>query len=116
LGRSTKYEAPHCETFSIHPLLHATIHHRKYVRPPDTRNACSREVREGKKRFNWAKTTVSELNPLKPNLVFIIFKNSVRTSKRTPHFTITKINWLMLFKEIMHVYSKNHTKPINRKY
>jgi hypothetical protein len=29
--------------------------------------------------------------------VFIIFKNSVRTSKRTPHFTITKINWLMLF-------------------
>jgi hypothetical protein len=23
--------------------------------------------------------------------------NLVRTSKRTPHFTITKINWLMLF-------------------
>jgi hypothetical protein len=35
------------------------------------------------------------LNPLKPNL---IFKNSVRTSQRTPHFTITKINWLTLFK------------------
>jgi hypothetical protein len=29
------------------------------------------------------------------------FKYSVRTSKRTPHFTITKINWLMLFKEII---------------
>jgi hypothetical protein len=26
------------------------------------------------------------------------FKNSVRTSKRTQYFTITKINWLMLFK------------------
>jgi len=28
----------------------------------------------------------------------MLFKNSVRTSKRTPHFTITKINWLKLFK------------------
>jgi len=31
----------------------------------------------------------------------MLFKNSVRTSKRTPHFTITKINWLTLFKEII---------------
>jgi hypothetical protein len=36
--------------------------------------------------------------PLKPKLVQMLFKNSVRTSKRTPHFTITKINWLTLFK------------------
>jgi hypothetical protein len=28
----------------------------------------------------------------------MLFKNSVRTSKRTPHFTITKINLLTLFK------------------
>jgi hypothetical protein len=28
----------------------------------------------------------------------MVFKNSVRTSKRTPHFTITTINWLTLFK------------------
>jgi hypothetical protein len=28
----------------------------------------------------------------------IVYKNSVRTSKRTTHFTITRINWLMLFK------------------
>jgi hypothetical protein len=28
----------------------------------------------------------------------MLFKNSVHTSKRTPHFTITKINWLTLFK------------------
>jgi hypothetical protein len=40
-------------------------------------------------------------------------KNSVRTAKKTPHFTITKINWLTLFKEVIAVYSENHTKPIN---
>jgi len=28
----------------------------------------------------------------------MLFRNPVRTSKRTPHFTITKINWLTLFK------------------
>jgi hypothetical protein len=37
-------------------------------------------------------------NPSKMKLVYILFKNSVRTSKRTRHFTITKINWLTLFK------------------
>jgi hypothetical protein len=36
--------------------------------------------------------------PLKTNTVWVIFKNPVRTSKRTPHFTITQINWLTLFK------------------
>jgi hypothetical protein len=41
------------------------------------------------------------------------FKHSVRTAKKTQHFTITKINWLMLFKEIIAVYWENHTKPIN---
>jgi hypothetical protein len=40
---------------------------------------------------------------LKPTLLFIVFKKIVRTSKRTPHFTITHINWLMLFKEIIAV-------------
>jgi hypothetical protein len=50
-----------------------------------------------------------------PKLIYILFKNSVRTSKRTPNFTITKINWLMLFKEIIAVYSENHAKPINTK-
>jgi hypothetical protein len=29
---------------------------------------------------------------------------------KTPHFTITKINWLTLFKEIIAVYTENHTK------
>jgi hypothetical protein len=43
----------------------------------------------------------------------MLFKNSVRTSKKTQHFTITKINWVTLFKEILAVYSENHTKHIN---
>jgi hypothetical protein len=55
------------------------------------------------------------IDPLKPKLVKIIFKNSVRTAKKTQHFTITKIDWLMLFKEIIPVYTDNHTKPINTK-
>jgi hypothetical protein len=55
------------------------------------------------------------INPLKPKLVEIIFKNSVRTAMKTPHFTITEINWLTLFKEIIAVYSENHAKPINTK-
>jgi hypothetical protein len=52
---------------------------------------------------------------LKPKIVCIIFKNSVRTAKKTQHFTITKINWLTLFKEIIAVYRVNHTRPINKK-
>jgi hypothetical protein len=49
-------------------------------------------------------------NPLKPTLIYMLFKNSVRTSKRTPHFIITNINWLKLFKEIIGVYAENHSK------
>jgi hypothetical protein len=55
------------------------------------------------------------ISRLKPELVNIV-KNSVRTSKRTLHFTITKINLLTLFKEIISVYSENHTKPTNTKH
>jgi hypothetical protein len=39
----------------------------------------------------------------------IIFKNSVRTAKKTPRLTVTKINRLTLFKEIIAVYDENHT-------
>jgi hypothetical protein len=81
-------------------------------------------------------------NPLKTKLVYILFKNSVLASKRTPQFSITKIAWLMWFnplktklvyilfknsvrasKRIPHstitkvtVYSENHAKPINTKW
>jgi hypothetical protein len=50
---------------------------------------------------------------IKPKLVYIIFKNSVRTAKKTQRFTITNTSWLMPFWEITAVYSENHTKHIN---
>jgi hypothetical protein len=55
-------------------------------------------------------------NPLKLKLIQIVFKNSVHTTKKTQHFTITKINLLMLFKEMIPVYSENHMKPINTEW
>jgi hypothetical protein len=54
-------------------------------------------------------------NHLKPKLVQVIFKCSVRTAKKTPHFTVTKINRLTLFKEIIAVCGENHTKSIDTK-
>jgi hypothetical protein len=39
--------------------------------------------------------------------------NSACTSRRTLQFTITKINWLMLFKEIIAANSENYTKQID---
>jgi hypothetical protein len=47
------------------------------------------------------------------NLIYTIFKNFVPTSKKTHRVCITKINWLMLFREIIAVYSENHTEPIH---
>jgi hypothetical protein len=69
----------------------------------------------GKFRHRWEDNIKTDLNPLKPKLVEIIFKNSVRTAKKTLHFTITKISWLTLFKEIIAICSENHTKPIRTK-
>jgi hypothetical protein len=42
-----------------------------------------------------------------------MFKISVRTANKTPHFTVTKINRLTLFKEIIEGYVQNHKKHIN---
>jgi hypothetical protein len=53
------------------------------------------------------------INPLKPEAHLNIYEDSVRTAKKTQHFTITKINWLMLLKEIIAVHAENHTKPRN---
>jgi hypothetical protein len=44
-----------------------------------------------------------------------IFTDSVHTAKKTPHFTVTKISWLTLFKEIIADYSENHLKHMNTK-
>jgi hypothetical protein len=49
-----------------------------------------------------AHTLNGTFNTLKPKLVKIIFKNSVRTAKKTQHLT----NFLTLFKEIVAVYSE----------
>jgi hypothetical protein len=54
------------------------------------------------------------INPLMPQIVYKIFNNSVRTSKKTPHFTLIKIKWLMLFKEINAVCSEKYNKPITQ--
>jgi hypothetical protein len=42
-----------------------------------------------------------------------IFKNSVGASKKISHFNITKIKWLMFYKEVIEVYSEKHKKLIN---
>jgi hypothetical protein len=42
-------------------------------------------------------------------------KDLVRTAKKTQLLTITKINWLTLFKEIITVYYENRTKPVTTK-
>jgi uncharacterized protein YktB (UPF0637 family) len=47
------------------------------------------------------------LNSSKPKFAYIIFKNSVRTVKKSPHFTIIK------FKEVIAVYSVSHVKPVH---
>jgi hypothetical protein len=50
--------------------------------------------------------------PAEAHLNNAVFTNSVFTPKKI-QFSITKINWLMLFKETIAVYSENHMKPIN---
>jgi hypothetical protein len=41
---------------------------------------------------------------------YIMFKSSVPTTNKTQSASIQKINWLMLFREIIAVYSEYHTK------
>jgi hypothetical protein len=52
---------------------------------------------------------------LKPklSLILVSFKHSVGTSRKTQPVTVTKINWLMLFKGIINVYSDNLMKGVN---
>jgi hypothetical protein len=61
------------------------------------------------------KKTMENLYGLgRSQLVYIIFKNSVRTAKKTQHFTVTKMNRLTLFKEIIGVCSESHTERVNK--
>jgi hypothetical protein len=43
----------------------------------------------------------------------IIYKDPVRTSQETYHLSATKLNRLMLFRETVAVYCKNHTEHTN---
>jgi hypothetical protein len=58
--------------------------------------------------------TVSQVATMAPRSstvgTLILFNNSGRTAKKTQHFTITKISLLTQFKEIIAVYTENHTK------
>lgn len=60
-------------------------------------------------------TSKINLSPLTLELVYIICKNSIRTARKTWHFSITKNNFLTVFQEIMLVYSDNNTKTIKIK-
>jgi hypothetical protein len=48
-----------------------------------------------------------------PTHIYIIFKHSIPTTKTVQHFSITYINWLLLFREIIAVYYENRAKPID---
>jgi hypothetical protein len=49
-------------------------------------------------------------NPLKTKLMNWSFKKSISMSKETQHFTIIKIDYLMMYREIIHVYEKHQYK------
>jgi hypothetical protein len=82
--------------------------------------ACSSNLEFGNHLNICLKTEENQENlcreDLNPDLVYIICKNLVRTSKKTPYFTIRKIYWLTLFKEIITVYSENCTEHKHTKY
>jgi hypothetical protein len=44
-----------------------------------------------------------------------MFKYSVHTAKKAPHLTIRKVNLLTSFKDIIAVFTENHTDPISTK-
>jgi hypothetical protein len=54
--------------------------------------------------------------PREAGFVYAAFKSPGRTAKKAQHFTVTKINWLTLFKEINAVYGENYVKPRNTPY
>jgi hypothetical protein len=43
-------------------------------------------------------------------IIIPVYKYSVPTSEKTQQLCITRINWSVLFREIIAVYSENHMK------
>jgi hypothetical protein len=48
----------------------------------------------------------------KPKVVSVTLRIQ-SVPQRKQQFTVTKINWLILFRKIIAVYSENHSKQIN---
>jgi hypothetical protein len=76
---------------------------------------CGRKLRPAHREVQvWAALAVrycQSFKPLKPKVVWTMFKHSFPTAKRTRHFTFSNTKWLTLFKGII-VYTEIHTEPI----
>jgi hypothetical protein len=62
--------------------------------------------------FQASPATLDKSNE-KIKLTQIPYTNAVRTSQETHYVSVTKLNQLMLFREIIIIYSKNRMKAIN---
>jgi hypothetical protein len=102
--------------FPLYSVLHTTHAQRKcYSTDADALLVRGWCVNRGVwiKSTSWRYESSLNIIPLKPKIVYIIHKNSVRTAKKAQHFTVTKINRLTLFKKIIAICSKKHMKRIN---
>jgi hypothetical protein len=79
----------------------------KYNRNCSNKLEISNEIQRFNSLSHWNNVQHVRPQPFESKRVWIIYQNSVRTAKKTLHFTITKISWLTLFKEIIAVYSEN---------
>jgi hypothetical protein len=62
----------------------------------------------------WHERSPSELHPLQRHLYVRRLHVKIHfVPQRKHNVSITKINWLMLFKEIIHVFFENHMKSVN---
>jgi hypothetical protein len=67
----------------------------------------SRSVTHSHLNFLWKR----KLSPIQRYTTSAL--HSVRTAKKTPHLTVTKIGRLTLLKEVIDVYFENHMKRVN---
>jgi hypothetical protein len=110
--------------YALHDIVRNYMHHYTSLRHPTCHLVARRWAVSGAQTAGWKPLSrlVSgsimrwryiqfNLVPLwSPKLVWIIFKNLLRTAKKTQHFTVTRINRLTLFKEIIAVYNESRKK------
>lgn len=58
------------------------------------------------------KNTAEDVKLFDYKITLKICKKSVHTAQKTQYFSVTDINWLMLFTEVLTVYNANHKKFI----